>query len=224
MTIGERLKQIRIAKGMTQQDVANAIGTTYQNISQYERGVRTPKMSTVHKLATVLGVGAWEIAGWGDEVEVDEFMDWDDIDAFKKGFEQNRVPANAIKIRRVKVPLLGNIAAGEPIFADEVFEEYVEAEEDIRCDFALRVAGDSMMPTVQLGDLVFIRQQNDVSDGEIAAVLIDESATLKRVFHIKDGLALNSDNSVKYPPMIFTYPECDTIRILGKAVAFKRYL
>ena len=70
------------------------------------------------------------------------------------------------------------------------------------------------------GDLVFIRRQDDVDDGQIAAVVIDDRATLKRVYHIPNGLQLLSENP-KYPPMIFTYPDCESIRILGRAVSFQ---
>ena len=69
------------------------------------------------------------------------------------------------------------------------------------------------------GDIVFIRKQDDVDDGQIAAVIIDDRATLKRVYNIPGGLQLLSENP-KYPPMIFTYPDFDSIRILGRAVSF----
>ena len=73
------------------------------------------------------------------------------------------------------------------------------------------------------GDLVFIRRQDDVDDGQIAAVIVDDSATLKRVYHVPNGLQLLSENS-KYPPMLFTRPDCDSIRILGLAVGFQSRL
>ncbi len=73
------------------------------------------------------------------------------------------------------------------------------------------------------GDLVFIRRQDDVDDGQIAAVIVDDSATLKRVYHVPNGLQLLSENS-KYPPMLFTCPDCDSIRILGLAVGFQSRL
>ena len=93
-----------------------------------------------------------------------------------------------------------------------------------QADFALRVSGDSMVGArIHDGDIVFIRQQDDVDDGQIAAVIIDDSATLKRVYHIPGGLQLLSENP-KYPPMIFTYPGCGAIRIIGRAVAFQSSL
>ena len=74
MTVGEKIKTFRVAKGMTQQDVANALGVSYQNISQYERGVRTPKMSMIRKIASVLSVNAWEIAGFDPSIEGDDVV------------------------------------------------------------------------------------------------------------------------------------------------------
>ena len=70
------------------------------------------------------------------------------------------------------------------------------------------------------GDIVFIRAQDDVDDGEIAAVVLNDEATLKRVYHIKNGVQLLSENP-KYAPMLFTLDDCDSIRILGKAVGFQ---
>ena len=86
------------------------------------------------------------------------------------------------------------------------------------------VLSDSMSATdFDAGDIVFIRRQDDVDDGEIAAVILDEAITLKRIFHIKNGLQLLSMND-KYPPMVFTFDTCETIRILGKAVGFQSSL
>ena len=126
-----------------------------------------------------------------------------------------------LPIRRKRVPFLGKIAAGEPMYAEQEHESYVLADDDINCDFALRACGDSMINArINDGDVVFIRNQPDVDDGEIAAVIIDDSATLKRVRKIDGGLMLMSDNP-KYKPMLYTNANCDSLRILGKAVAFQ---
>lgn len=110
-----------------------------------------------------------------------------------------------------------------PIYADEE-TELILCDDSLRCDFALRVRGDSMIGArIHDGDLVFIRSQDDVDDGEIAAVVLNDEATLKRVYHIKNGLQLLSENP-RYAPMIFTLDECDSIRILGKAVGFQSRL
>ena len=130
---------------------------------------------------------------------------------------------DVLPIHRRAIPLLGEIAAGVPIYADED-TELILCDDSLRCDFALRVRGDSMIGArIHDGDLVFIRSQDDVDDGEIAAVVLNDEATLKRVYHIKNGLQLLSENP-RYAPMIFTLDECDSIRILGKAVGFQSRL
>ncbi|AME03348.1 LexA family protein [Selenomonas sp. oral taxon 136] len=128
---------------------------------------------------------------------------------------------NIFPIRTKKVPLLGTIAAGVPIYADENFDGYRECTEDIDADFCLKIQGDSMIGArINDGDIIFIRKQEDVDNGEIAAVLIEDEATLKRVYKEKDSLILQAENP-KYAPIVYTaesYVEC---RILGKAVAFQ---
>ena len=103
--------------------------------------------------------------------------------------------------------------------AEESWDVFVDAPH--KADFALKVAGDSMQPTFLCGDIVYIRQQEDVDDGSVAAVLIDDTAALKRVYHMQDGLQLVSDNH-RYPPRIVGFDEYNTIRILGSVVGFTR--
>ena len=121
------------------------------------------------------------------------------------------------------IPLLGDIACGTPITAEENLDGYVNVPVDVTCHFALRCKGDSMSPRVQDGDLVYIRQQEDVTDGQIAAVLIDNEATLKHVYHTPGGVSLVAENPA-YPPMIYTGEACNEVRILGLAVAYQRML
>ena len=131
--------------------------------------------------------------------------------------------SDLVQVHRLAVPLLGEIAAGVPILAEET-AELACCDDSLRCDCALRVRGESMIGArIHDGDLVFIRLQDDVEDGEIAAVVIDDEATLKRVYHIKDGLQLISENP-GFKPMIFTSSDCNTIRIIGKAVGFQSSL
>ena len=130
---------------------------------------------------------------------------------------------NLFRIETKQFPLLGNIACGEPIFAEQNFEAYVEAGANVHADFCLRAKGDSMIGArIQDGDIVFIKKQEMVDDGEIAAVLIEDEATLKRVYYDQESgvLQLFAENP-KYKTMRFTGEELDHIRILGKAVAFQ---
>ena len=118
-----------------------------------------------------------------------------------------------------KIPLLGEIAAGQPIFASEQYECYSPAD-DYGADFCLRVHGYSMVGAgIQDGTVVFILKQEDVDDGDIAAVLIDDEATLKRVYHSADSITLVAENP-KYKPLVYTKKQSKNIRILGKAVSF----
>lgn len=123
-----------------------------------------------------------------------------------------------------KLPLLGEIACGQPIFTNE--EQSLISGAPEGADFCLRAKGDSMIGArIMDGDLVFIREQSSVENGEIAAVIIDDTATLKRVYYYpgEQKLALNAENP-QYPPLIYIGEELDHIKILGKAIAFQSEL
>ena len=124
-----------------------------------------------------------------------------------------------------RVPLLGDIACGEPILAEENLEGYVEVDASVRCDFTLRCRGDSMEPRLHDGDIVMIRIQPDVLDGQIAAVLIGGEATLKHVSHLpgRAGLRLMPENPA-HAPIFVTPDNADDARILGRAVAYQRMI
>lgn len=118
------------------------------------------------------------------------------------------------------VPLVGTIACGTPTLAEENIEAFIRMSENINADFALRCRGSSMINArIFDGDIVFIRQQPDVENGEIAAVLIEGEATLKRIYKYKNRLELRAENPT-FAPLNYEGEELNTIRILGKAVAF----
>lgn len=118
-----------------------------------------------------------------------------------------------------EVPVIGTIACGTPILAEQNIEGTAHMAGNIRADFALNIKGDSMdNAEIHNGDIVFIRQQEEVEDGEIAAVLIDEEATLKRFYRHGRAIELRPENP-KYRSMIFTEDNCNSFKILGKAVA-----
>lgn len=130
-------------------------------------------------------------------------------------------PTNILPIRTHKIPLLGTIAAGIPILATEDCEQYIEVGDSVKCDFCLRVQGDSMIDArINDGDIVFIKKQSDVENGEIAAVIVDDEATLKRIYKGKGFITLVPANP-KYKPMTFTESDALSVVILGKAVAFQ---
>ena len=130
---------------------------------------------------------------------------------------------NIFPITTKRVPCLGSIACGEPVFANEEHELYVEVGTNVHADFCLQAAGDSMIGArIHDGDIVFIRKQDMVDNGEIAAVIIEDEATLKRVNYYPDKnlLILHAENP-SYKDLIYTDAELDQIVILGKAVAFQ---
>ncbi len=126
-------------------------------------------------------------------------------------------------IKTKKLPMLGNVACGEPIFSQEEHGDYIDVDGSINADFCLRAKGDSMIGArINDGDIVFIRKQDVVENGEIAAVLIEDDATLKRVQYDRDaGILLLSAENPRYETMIFTGEQLNRIKILGKAVAFQ---
>ena len=141
------------------------------------------------------------------------------------GWEQPTESPDILKLPNIEpynptmVPIVGTIAAGTPILAEENIEGYAPLQ-DKNADFALTIKGDSMIgDNIHPGDIVFIKQQPTVEIGEIAAVLIDGDATLKHFYRDGDSVTLVSSNT-KYKPMVYHKGDCDEFRILGKAVAY----
>lgn len=202
LTLGEKIKMLREEQGLTLEQVGDAVGVGKSTVRKWENGIiANMRRDKIAALAKALHTTPAYLMGWKDELEVD----------------------NLYRIETRKFPLLGNIACGEPIFADEEREVYVCSDSSIDADFCLRAKGDSMIGArIYDGDIVFIHQQEMVEDGEIAAVLIGDEATLKRVHYNKEQneLLLFAENPM-YKTMRFCDEELDQIRILGKAVAFQ---
>ena len=142
-------------------------------------------------------------------------------EAILYAFHNGLIPRNIISLPIMnKVPLIGSFACGSPILAEEHIEDYVDIAAHIHADFALTCKGDSMINArIFDGDIVYIRQQETVDNGQIAAVLIDGEATLKRVRLFDDHISLEPENP-QYRPLVYWGEEMNTVRILGKAVAF----
>lgn len=205
MELREILARLKTENGLTTEALSRLSGVPKGTLNKLLNGeTRNPTGATLKKLASAL------------QCPVELFYSGEAAVALKNA--QDLVP-----VHRRAIPLLGEIAAGVPILAEES-AEMVYCDDSLRCDCALRVRGDSMVGArIHSGDLVFIRLQDDVEDGEIAAVVIDDEATLKRVYHIHRGLQLISENP-GFKPMIFTLDDCNTIRIIGKAVGFQSAL
>ena len=141
--------------------------------------------------------------------------------AYLMGWEESSLSDNIIPMPEMKkIPLIGSIACGAPILAEENIEEYVNCPKSIRADFALTCKGDSMINArIFDGDVVYIRQQKTVNNGEIAAVMIEGEATLKRVRLFQDHIVLEPDNPL-YKPFVYWNDEMQSVQIIGKAVAF----
>ena len=125
-----------------------------------------------------------------------------------------------------RLPVIGEIACGSPIVANEEYDEYVTVDDGVDASFCLRAHGDSMIGArIHDGDIVFIREQTSVNNGEIAAVIIGDEATLKRVYYYpnEEKLILTPENP-RYSPMAFSASELMNVRILGKATAFRSYI
>lgn len=196
-SVGERIKERRLELGLSVDEVAKQLGKNRATIYRYESDeIENLPLAILEPLAKVLGVSPAYLMGWERDTSLN----------FKK------------------VPLLGEIAAGEPIYAIEQNGIYIEVNGDAPIDFCLRVKGDSMIDArIQDGDLVFVRRQNIVENGEIAVVLIDGEATLKRFYKNGDGIILKPDNA-KYQPKFYTASDFKDVRILGKAILFQSKL
>ena len=203
MTTGERIKFRRKEIGFSAEKVADIIGVSPATIYRYEKGdIEKVPGDVLFSIAKALHTTPAYLMGWE---EAPESISADNIVPIPK---------------MAKIPLLGNIACGDPILATENLDGFISAPEEISADFALRCKGDSMIGArIFDGDIVLIRQQPDVEDGEIAAVLIDNEATLKRV-HKKTGCLILNPANPSYEPIIITGEELNDVRIIGKAVYF----
>ncbi len=179
--------------------------TTYVN---YEKGLREPTSEVLIQLAEFYDTSVDYIVGRS---------------ALDCPVEHPELPllGNIIPMPEMrKIPLIGSIACGAPILAEEHIEEYIDIPRHVHADFALTCKGDSMINArIFDGDMVYIRQQNTVDNGEIAAVLIDGEATLKRVQLFEDHISLEPENP-QYRPLVYWGEEMNSVRILGKAIAF----
>lgn len=149
-------------------------------------------------------------------------MGWDENESYNNNIFS--IPGINPISKTYKRPRLGAIACDEPILAEENIEAYDDIPDSIKCDFTLICKGDSMVNArINDGDIVYIKQQSQVDNGEIAAVLIDNEATLKRVYIYEDKVVLQPENT-KYPPFVYTNEDMNNIRILGKVVGFTSLL
>ncbi len=190
---------------MSQQELAEKVGfKTASAVNKIELGLRDINQTKIISFAKALGTTPGKLLG-------------DDDDKINNLYTTQGVMPLP---RTVKKPRLGTIACGEPILAEENLEGYDDVPEDIKCDFTLICKGDSMINArINNNDIVYIRQQDIVDNGEIAAVLINNEATLKRVYIYDDKVVLQPENT-KYAPLVYSKEEMNNVKIIGKAVGF----
>ena len=204
----ERLRQLRTAKDLSQFEFAKQIGISKSSVNMYERGEREPNFKMLEVIADYFNV------------DMDYLLGKTNI-PLKNSVESQILPSNIIPMPEMrKIPLLGTIACGAPVFAEEHMDGEVDIPSYIHADFALRCEGDSMINArIFNGDIAYIRRQDTVENGAIAAVLIENEATLKRVRLFDDHISLEPENPM-YKPFVYWNEDMNSVRILGKAVAF----
>lgn len=210
----QRLRYIMNSRGLKQVEILEkcrpfcekyGVRLAKNDLSQYVSGKVEPKQDKLSILGLALDVSEAWLAGYNVPMT-----------------RNNNITSIAVQ----RFPLLGEIACGNPKLASESVECYVEASTNIKADFCLRTKGDSMINArIHDGDIVFVHSQDSVENGDIAVVLIDDEATLKRYFYYAEQckLVLQAENP-NYEPFVYVGNELQNVRILGKAVAFQSYI
>ncbi len=202
ITLGAKIRNARIKKGLTQKELAALIGAKHTAISNWENGINKPDADTIELLCTALNV------------EPNYFFNLQSSD-----HDANTLSSNLIPITIVHVPIVGRVSAGDGCYAHEDVEGYEAIPSDILDRgheyILLRVKGDSMSPKILEGDRVLIQCQPSVDSGSLAVVTIDnEDGVVKRVKYDDNHIELISENPY-YPPRVFEGAEVQRIRIIG---------
>lgn len=202
-TIGIRIQARRKELGMTQEELAEKMGyKSKSSINKIELGVNDIPQSKILLFAQALMTSPAYLMGW-DEADDGIYL-----------------PATARPAKRKRLPLLGNVACGEPIFATEEHDTFVDTAEDLDADFCLVARGDSMINArIFDGDILFVKSQEMVNNGEIAVVLIGDEATVKRVYYDRENntVALAPENPT-HKVMRYSGSELNNIRIIGRVL------
>lgn len=205
-SIASRIREYREREDLTLAEMAQRTGVPAQTLNRYELGKRAPKIDVAVQIAERLGVNPLWLQGYDVPV----------LTGVPDGFDP--VPET------YTVPRVGAIACGTPIIAEQNIETYDAVPNRIRCDFTLVCKGDSMVGAgIEDGDVVYIRQQPEVENNEIAAVMIDGEATLKYFKRVGDMVLLSPANR-EYEPIIVSGGNLGKVKIVGKAVGFTRFL
>lgn len=219
MTLSELIRSYRSEHKLSQRQFALQCDLSNGYISFLEKGMNpqtkqpiTPTLPALKKLADGMGITLNDLFNIVDDMPVELTS------------EAEPVASNLIPIEPMdRIPLLGAIACGDPILAQENIEDYIDLPRTIKADFALTCEGDSMIDAgIKDGDVVYIRSQPEVQNGQIAAVLVDgKSATLKRFF-FNDGVVTLMAANQSYPPIVKAGSDVEQVRVLGLAVGLSR--
>lgn len=211
-TFARRLSEALECRQLKAADLSRLTGVSEGTISCYINGKYEAKQTRVRVFAKALDVDPVWLMGY--DVPMKATDDASPV-PIPPGFEP--LP------KMVKRPLIGDIACGDPITAEQNVQDMVDVPENISCDFCLRCHGDSMIDAgIHDNDVVYIKIQPTVDDGEIAAVRIGDEATLKRVYYDGSTITLVPANSA-YRPRSYSGPELNDIQIEGKAVGYTHW-
>ena len=214
---GTILKKLREDAGMSQEQLGGILGISKSTIGMYEQGNREPKNAVLVRLAEIFKVTVDALLGCEKENETYTAL-YDESDLEKLGITRPQYE---------QFPVLGKISCGLPILCVEENDIFVDASSDIRADFCLTARGNSMINArIFDGDTIFIRHQHTVSNGEIAAVIVnDEEVTLKRLYYYPEqGRLILQPENPTYQPQEYSGEELNHIRVIGKAIAATHHL
>lgn len=208
MSIAENIKRIRLEHGLSQTELGKIAGVSDKAVSTWELGIKVPRMGAVEKMATYFGIAKSVIV--------------DDAQPADPSAPPTPIPPGFEPMPEMDwVPLVGRIACGTPITAEENVERIVCVPSKWHSTFTLTCKGDSMEPRIHDGDLVAIRSQPEVENGEIAAVRIDGEATLKHVYLHDSFIELRPENPA-FNSIILSREDMNNVVIEGKAVGLCR--
>jgi repressor LexA len=209
-TLGERIRDLRKQAGYTQSEFIDILKKEYNlkadrvMLSKWECSKQCPHIETLKCIANALGVSLDYLNGIEEKPKA--------------------IIKNITQLHETQMPMYGNIACGSPIECNTDFDIETLSGNVVNGDFCVVAKGDSMINArIFEGDIVTIRRQSIVENGEIAAVVIGDEATLKRVYYIENGIMLVPENPA-YKPMVFTGEECQNVIVLGKAVSMQTRL
>ena len=186
--LSKNLRNYIESSGKERKDIAKDLGFSYSTFTDWVNGNSYPRIDRIEALANYFNINKSDL------------------------IERYVVPND----KSNSIPLIGTIAAGQPLLAEEHIEDYFNIDTSIKADFALKIKGDSMIGAgIFPEDIVFIRQTCELANGEIGAILIDDEATLKKFYKEDDTIILQAENDM-YKPMIY---KDGNLKILGKLVA-----